>query len=173
MLQAHYRSTLDFSNDALTAAEKGYKRLMAALTMLKDLKSSESSDYNWNELIEELYTAMNDDLNSPVAIASLFDAVRRINSIKEGKESISKTDLNIVTEFLPAFVENVLGLKNEDNTFSNNETKLPSVMDLIIRLREDARFRKDFVTSDTIRDGLKAAGINIKDTKEGTEWTIE
>lgn len=173
MLQAHYRSTLDFSNEALAAAEKGYKRLMTALSMLSELKPSDTSDYNWNQLCEDLYTAMNDDLNSPVAIASLFEAVRRINSVKEGKESITDSDLKKIQNLLPEFVENVLGLVNEDVSASDKDDTLPSVMELLIKLRNEARFRKDFTTSDTIRDGLKSAGINIKDTKEGTEWSLE
>lgn len=170
MLQAHYRSTLDFSNEALGAAEKGYRRLTEALAFLKELKSGDNSDFGWTIWKEELYKAMNDDLNSPVAIAHLFEAVKRLNSIKEGKEKISAADLADIQTFIPLFVEEVLGLKKEGSENTSDEGLAPQLMDLIINLRNEARFRKDFQTSDIIRDGLKDAGILLKDGKEGTSW---
>lgn len=172
ILQAHYRSTLDFTNGGLQAAEKGYKRLMQALGALKSLKSGAKSDFNWTAWKEEVLAAMNDDLNTPVAVAHLFEAVKRINSIVENKEQITAEDLSLIQAFIPTFVEEVLGLINEDeNDNSGNLELLDNAMKLIIDLRAEARLRKDFNTSDLIRDRLLENGIQLKDGKEGTSWT--
>jgi cysteinyl-tRNA synthetase len=171
MLQAHYRSTLDFSAEALAAAEKGYRRLEDMMQFLPTLKSGSHSDYNWAEWKLQVYAAMNDDVNSPVAIAHLFDAIKRLNSVKEGKEHISERDLEDIQRFIPEMVHNVLGLADESEVQGKTEHDLlPGLMELIINLRNEARFRKDFHTSDVIRDALKNAGIQLKDGKEGTGW---
>lgn len=170
MLQAHYRSTLDFSNEALHAAEKGFKRITDAVSLLVSLKSGATSDFNWKEWESEVYAAMNDDLNSPVAIAHLFEAAKRINSISEGKESVSKEDLERIQYFIPVFLQDVLGIRNENRADGNEENTVDGLMQLIINLRNEARFRKDFQTSDIIRDSLKEVGIQLKDGKEGTGW---
>jgi cysteinyl-tRNA synthetase len=171
MLQAHYRSTLDFSAKALSAAEKGYRRLEDMMQFLPTLTSGSRSDYDWVDWKRQVYAAMNDDLNSPVAIAHLFDAIKRLNSVKEGKEEISERDLEELQRFIPEWVQNVLGLADESvSNGSEEHNLLPGLMQLIINLRNEARFRKDFHTSDVIRDALKSQGIQLKDGKEGTGW---
>lgn len=113
---------------------------------------------------------MNDDLNSPMAIAQLFEAVKRLNSIREGKEQISAEHLSDIQAFIPHFVRDVLGLADESKAGTQEDNLAPKLMDLIINLRNEARFRKDFQTSDIIRDALKEAGVQLKDGKEGTGW---
>ncbi len=167
MMQAHYRSTLDFTSEALSAAEKGYDRLSEAMNTLNLISASDSSSIDVSELIESFYAAMNDDFNAPILMANLFEAVKFINSISAGKASISTNDLAALKTEMNAFVVNVLGLKSEE---SSNTDKLSPVMDLVLDLRQEARQNKDWTTSDKIRDGLAAAGITVKDGKEGTSW---
>jgi cysteinyl-tRNA synthetase len=167
MMQAHYRSTLDFTSDALSAAEKGYARLVEALDLLGKLTGSKESSQNVNELISKFYEAMDDDFNTPILVAHMFDAVKFINSINDGKATISSEDLATLQSEMNAFVIDVLGLKQ---SASQGETRLQPVMDLVLDLRQEARTNKDWTTSDKIRDGLAAAGIVVKDGKEGTSW---
>ena len=168
MMQAHYRSTLDFTSDALNAAEKGFEKLMDAVKDLANLTTSESSSINAQGLITSFYDAMNDDFNAPILVANLFETVKVINTIKEGKATITQTDLEILTKEVNAFVFDVLGLA----TLSSNgdDSKLEGVMDLVLNLRQQARENKDWGTSDKIRDGLAAAGLVVKDGKDGTTW---
>ncbi|OIQ17324.1 MAG: cysteine--tRNA ligase [Flavobacterium sp. MedPE-SWcel] len=172
IMQAHYRSILDFSNDAIIAAEKGFNRLMESLENLKNLKASDTSSLNINEWGQSCYDAMNDDFNSPILIAQLFEGVRYINLIKDGKETITTTDLELLSNTLNAFVFDVLGLKNEAT--SNNETndKLGGVVSMLIGMRNEARANKNFALSDEIRDKLKELGIELKDSKEGTTFSV-
>jgi len=172
MMQTHYRSTLDFSNDALQAAEKGFARLMTAVKTLKQLKTSATSTSNINVLVEACYVAMNDDFNSPVLIANLFEAVRIINSVNDGKEGITAEDLNTLQNAVNTFIFDVLGLYG-DNENSGGGKALDKVMQIILEQRTEAKKRKDFATSDQIRDLLMAGGISIKDTKEGTVWQVD
>lgn len=165
--QAHYRSTLDFTSDALNAAEKGFERLMDAVELLKSLPVSEASSINVQEMTEGFYTAMNDDFNAPILVANLFESVKFINSVKDGKASISAADLKLLTKEVNAFVFDVLGLKQAVKV---TDSKLAPVMDLVLDLRQQARANKDWTTSDQIRDGLAAAGIVVKDGKDGTTW---
>lgn len=167
MLQAHYRSTLDFSNEALEASDKGFKRLMNACSLLDKLKTSEKSDVNIAALSKRCYDAMNDDFNSPVAIAELFEAVRIINSIYDGKSTITAGDLEELKVLINSFVYDILGLKEE---VSQTED-LGDVMELILKLRTEAKANKDYVTSDKIRIGLQELGIQLKDGKDGTSWS--
>lgn len=168
MLQAHYRSTLDFSNDALEAADKGYKRLMAAIGLLdKIVPSSKSNFGDLAEIKRRSYAAMDDDFNSPVLIAELFEAVRIINSIYDGKLTISSKDLEDMKSYLQAFVFDVLGLKDDQIGDADNMDEL---MQIIINLRNEAKKNKDFVTSDRIREQLNSVGIQLKDNKDGTLW---
>lgn len=167
MMQAHYRSTLDFTSEALSASEKGFERLMDAMELLKDLKSSESSSLDVENLVNDFYKAMNDDFNAPILVANLFEAAKFINSVNDGKATISKNDLVLLQKEMKAFVVDVLGLKEEK---SSGNDKLRPVMDLVLDLRQEARTNKDWTTSDKIRDGLAAAGIVVKDAKEGTSW---
>lgn len=171
MMQAHYTSILDLSNDALLASEKGFHRLMEALDTLEVLETGRKSDFDLEPWKRQCYEAMNDDFNTPVLIANLFEAVKRINLIKEGKESISQSDKLELTQTLNAFVFEVLGLEQqkEGNGASN---KLSGVVELLIALRDEARANKDFPTSDKIRDQLAILGIQLKDGKEGTTFSV-
>lgn len=167
MLQAHYRSTLDFSNEALEASDKGFKRLMNAIALLDKLKTSEKSDFNIPELKQRCYDALNDDFNSPILIAELFEAVRIINSVYDGNASIDEQGLQELKTMIRQFVYDVLGLKEEVAETEN----LSQILDFIIQLRLEAKANKDYVTSDKIRIGLQDLGIQLKDSKEGTTWS--
>ncbi|MBG6111254.1 cysteinyl-tRNA synthetase [Flavobacterium sp. CG_9.10] len=171
MLQAHYRSILDFSDDAIVAAEKGYKRLMDAIESLKELGSSSSSTLDIAAWEQSGYNAMNDDFNTPILIAQLFEGVRFINLLKEGKETLTATDLKKFTKAMEAFVYDVLGLEDEKISDTNND-KLEGTVNMLIEMRKQARDNKNFALSDQIRDQLIALGIQLKDGKEGTTFSI-
>jgi cysteinyl-tRNA synthetase len=168
MMQAHYRSTLDFTQDALNASEKGYARLTEALKAIQKVKVSDASSFNVSELVSSFYSAMNDDFNAPILIANLFEAVKQINLINDGNATISSADRELLEKEMKGFVFDVLGLQAIE---SNTDSKLAPVMDLVLDLRQQARTNKDWTTSDKIRDGLAAAGIVVKDGKEGTSWS--
>ena len=172
MMQTHYRSTLDFSNEALQAAEKGFAKLMNAVKTMTQLKTSSSSTSNIQALADQCYAAMNDDFNSPVLVAHLFEAVRIINSVNDGKESITTEDLKLLQQTVNTFVFEVMGLKSEQENQGTGNKALDTVMSLILAQRDEAKKRKDFAVSDQIRDVLLAGGISIKDTKEGTVWQL-
>lgn len=168
MLQAHYRSTLDFGNEAMEASEKGFKRLMNAFALLTDgLKASATTEVEIAPLMERCYAAMNDDFNSPVLIAELFEASRIINSVYDGKMKIDAANLEQLTILMNLFVVDVLGLQNEQA--ANDD--LPKVLSFIVDLRSDAKANKDYATSDKIRVGLSQIGFQLKDSKEGTTWS--
>ncbi len=172
MLQAHYRSTLDFSNKALQASQKGYERLTDALNTLEKLIPRTESTVNVNEFKDKLFSALDDDLNTPILIAHLFDGVKMINSIYAGTETISTDDLTYMKNLYKDIVFDILGLKHETSDFGNNEI-LTDVMDLLLNIRTEAKQHKDFKTSDKIRDKLNEIGITVKDTKDGSEWEIK
>ena len=172
MLQAHYRSILDFSDDAIVAAEKGYKRLMEAVEALPVLATSSASSIDFSSWKQLCYDAMNDDFNTPILIAQLFEAVRYVNLLKEGKETISAEDLTSFSTAVNAFVFDVLGLSDEKAADSNND-KLEGVVNMLIGMRNQARADKNFALSDQIRDQLIALGIQLKDGKEGTAFSIQ
>ena len=167
MLQAHYRSTLDFSNDALDASEKGFKRLMNAIALLDKLIPAEESDFQIDSIRENCIQAMNDDFNSPVVIAELFEGVRIINNVYDGKAKISAVELTKLKQLMQDFVFDVFGLMDEVS--SNGE--LNAVLDMVIDIRKSAKENKDYATSDRIRVGLQQMGIQLKDSKEGTNWS--
>jgi cysteinyl-tRNA synthetase len=171
MMQAHYTSILDLSNEALLASEKGYQRLMEAIANLGGLKTGTASDLDVKEWRQKCYDAMNDDFNTPILIANLFEGVKHINLIKEGKEQLSEEDKNILIETMNGFVFDVLGLENKNDAGKDSE-KLSGVVELLIQLRNEARANKDFATSDKIRDQLAALGIQLKDSKEGTTFSV-
>ena len=171
MMQAHYRSILDFSNDAILAAEKGFTRLMDAVNLLDTLKAGSKSSINLLEWKENCYKAMNDDFNTPILIANLFEAVKFINLISIGKESLTAEELNEFKILVRAFVYDVLGLESESEKTSGSE-KLGGVVALLIDLRNEARENKNWALSDQIRDELMALGIQLKDGKEGTTFSI-
>lgn len=169
ILQAHYRSTLDFSNEALQAAEKGMKRLLTAASDVKQLKAEKAApDQNIEAIRQACYAAMNDDLNSPIAIAKLFDAVRIVNTVKDGHAQINPAELKLLQELFEVFVFDILGLQAENA--NQDDQLLDGLMETIIQLRQEARQRKDYATSDLIRDKLTALQIVVKDGKEGTSW---
>jgi cysteinyl-tRNA synthetase len=167
MLQAHYRSTLDFSNTAMQASEKGLQRLMNALKLLPDLKTSEKSSFEFEPLKVAVYDAMNDDFNTPVALAQFFETARIINSINDGKDTITENDKQSLHQLFNEFVFDVFGLKEEN---AGNEKVVDGLMNLILDLRKDVRAKKDFASSDKIRDELLKVGIMVKDGKEGATW---
>ena len=168
MMQAHYRSTLDFTSDALSAAEKGFKKLMLSLENLAIIVPSDQSTIEVSSLVDSFYDAMDDDFNAPALVANLFEAVKQINAILEGKESLKKEDLALLKDEMCGFVFEVLGLKPILEKSADN--RLVGVMDLIMDLRTSARENKDWSTSDKIRDGLLNAGIHVKDEKNGASW---
>lgn len=167
MLQAHYRSILDFSNDALAAAEKGFDRLMESLKLLDRLPTEGASTLPITSWRQSCYDAMNDDFNCPILIAHLFEGVRFINLIADGKEYISDTDKRILKQTMHNFIFDVLGLVSSSNVSDNNE-KLDAVLTILLNMRNDARANKNFALADKIRDELIVLGIEIKDGKEGT-----
>jgi cysteinyl-tRNA synthetase len=173
MLQAHYASMLDFSNDALLASEKGFNRLMDAYNSLDSLPLSSNTSYDVANWRQSCYDAMNDDFNSPILIAQLFEAAKTINAIKEGSQTIKQADLVIVKKTMSDFLFDVLGLVNVQNTGSANTAALDSAVKLLIELRNKARANKDFATSDDIRDSLAKDGIMLKDGKDGTTYTVQ
>lgn len=168
MMQAHYSSTLDFTSEALNAAEKGFDRLMEAFKTLQNLPVAPTSTENTETLIEGFYEAMNDDFNSPVLVARLFEAVKYINSINDKKAGISEKDKESLVAAMKTFIFDVMGLQFKED---QDNSKLNGVMDLVIDLRQDARANKDFATSDKIRDYLSQIGITIKDSKDGASWS--
>ena len=174
ILQAHYRSPLDFSNEALQAAEKGLERLFKAVALIDGLLSSEQSTVDVAGLKEKCYAAINDDLNTPVLIAHLFDGVKMINSVNDGKASVTSADLELLKVLYQDFVIDILGFKNEIvSGGSANDEVLKNVVDLLLNLRIEAKRNKDWATSDKIRNSLTELGIEVKDTKEGFTWELK
>jgi cysteinyl-tRNA synthetase len=173
ILQAHYRSELDFSNEALQASEKGLERLMNAVKTLNEIKASEISTVEIPTVIEKCFAALNDDLNSPIAIAYLFDGVKIINSIKAGIEKISEEDLSKLKSFYHAVIFEILGLKEESENNLGESEVLSSAVELLINLRQQAKTNKDWATADKIRNDLNTIGIELKDGKSGVEWNLK
>ncbi len=175
VLQAHYRSTLDFSNAALQAAEKGMDRMMKAVDALKKVKSSDKSTVNPEELAERCAAAMNDDLNSPMVISALFDWVRVINQLIDGSQSITEADLERLREIVNLYVFDVLGLRDErmSEGASSGTDHITPLVEMILEMRATAKANKDWAQSDAIRDGLVKAGIRVKDRKDGVDWELE
>ena len=173
ILQAHYRSTIDFSNDALQASEKGLERLMNAMKSLEEIVPSAQSTVDFSAIKENCFEALSDDLNSPIAIAHLFDGVRIINSVKAGTEQLSAADLADLKAFFNAVVFDILGLETENKSGSGENELLANVVEMLIQLRKEAKANKDWATSDRIRNELNAIGIEIKDTKDGVEWKLK
>jgi cysteinyl-tRNA synthetase len=171
ILQAHYRSTVDFSNEALQAAEKGFTKLMNAMETLGQISASENSTYDVNLLQEKCYTAMNDDFNTPILIAHLFDGVRIINSVKDGKESLNAADLEQLKTIFNTFITDILGFISHNESSGNDLTN--EVMELVLQLRGNAKKSKDFDTADLIRNELDKVGIQIKDGREGSSWEVK
>ena len=192
ILQAHYRGTLDFSNDALTAAEKGLSRIMQAARDLYAMAGRKAPQYAYGEedfgtapdscpadspevraIFESIYDALCDDMNTPVALAHISEAVRLINSAKAGQLSLSGGDVQALCQLFDGIVFGVLGLKDEAVSGSGNMDVIGGLMDMVLEQRAAAKAARDWAASDSIRDRLKALGITVKDTKDGPEWTLE
>lgn len=171
ILQAHYRSTIDFSNEALQAAEKGLQKLMKVIQTLSRLKSSDTSTIDISMLREKCYEAMNDDLNSPVLLSHLFEGVKYINSVSDGTEKLTGKDLESLKDLFNVFTYEILGLKDEKD-IKGDEKLTDGLVNVILNLRQDAKNRKEWGISDKIRDELNKLGITIKDRKDGADWDL-
>jgi cysteinyl-tRNA synthetase len=174
MLQATYRSILDFSDEALTAAEKGFNKLMDALAIFPKLQAGNKSDFDIKKWRQKCYDAMNDDFNTPVLISHLFEGVKMINSVNQGNAILTEEDLKLFKKTLDAFTFDVLGLETAESSTQNEDgtERLEKAVELLIDLRNSARQNKDFETSDKIRDELAEAGVQLKDGKDGTEFEL-
>ena len=168
ILQAHYRSTVDFSNEALQAAEKGMTKLMAALETLEGIQVSDSSTLNVEDYKKKFYDAINDDFNTPILVAHLFDAVKQINSIKAGNGSLDKVSKEALTQLMNDFCFDILGLKKMATEAQDGLTD--EVMEVVLGLRKIAKENKDWTTADFIRDELGKLNITVKDSKDGASW---
>ena len=174
ILMAHYRSTVDFSSEALEAAEKGLTRMQEAYNRLMSLKAGEKTTIELTNLQELCTEAMDDDLNSPIVISHLFDSARAINTIYDGKAAISQDDLTVLQNTWKTFVVDILGLRIED-TANSSDTKMNAykqAVDMLLEMRLQAKQEKDWTKSDYIRDRLVSFGFNIKDKKDGFEWSL-
>ena len=191
ILQAHYRSTLDFSNDALQAAEKGLKRIMQAGKDIHEMAGHPAVELPYGKFVtdiapdhfdtdnpaiadicEKTYESLCDDLNTPIALSYIFEAVKIINTAKDGKIKLSQKDMDILAGLFDDVVSGVLGLKDEENEGGKAGQIIDGLMTMVLEQRKAAKANKDWATSDKIRDDLNALGIHIKDTKDGTEWTL-
>ena len=173
MLQAHYRSIVDLSETALEASEKGFNRLLEALQTLENLSpSTTTTDFDFKSWKEKCYEAMNDDFNSPLLIAHLFDAVKFINSVANQKQEISEKDLEDLKNLFNAFFYDVLGLKPTENDGVKDVSQLEGTLKLLLEIRDQSRASKDFETSDLIRDALLELNIQINDAPEGSSFKI-
>jgi cysteinyl-tRNA synthetase len=169
-MQAHYRSVLDLSNEALLASEKGLARLMDAMKLVQQLTASSSSSLSISDWVNQCYDAMNDDFNTPILLAHLFEGVKYVNLINDGKEQLNHDDLTLLQQTLAVFVFDVLGIEN-DQLSSNATEKLDGTISLLIQMRNEARTAKNFALSDQIRDQLIELGIQLKDGKDGTSFS--
>jgi len=171
MLQCHYASTLDFSNAAMQAAEKGLERLMAAVGTLEKLEPTGADNAGITTLVQRCYAAMNDDLNTPILIAELFEGVRIINSARDGKVWLSAEAIAGLRELYATMVFDVLGLSKENGRAdARSDAIMDGLVQEFIRMRAEAKAQRDFAASDGIRDRLATLGIILKDTKQGTTW---
>ena len=171
LLQAHYRSTIDFSNDALQAAEKGLIRLFNAIQSLNDLIPKNQSTVDVSSLISKCDDAMNDDLNTPIVLSYLFELVKIINLTKEGSYDLKLEDIENLQQVFKKYTINIFGLYSISQ--NNNSSDLDGLMNLILDIRNNSKENKDWTTADKIRDGLKNLNIQIKDTKDGSQWSYK
>ena len=192
ILQAHYRGTLDFSNEALQAAEKGLKRVLQGAKDLFSMAGCKPQVLAYGEytpgiapdscpatnpeikaIFEGVYDSLCDDLNTPTALSHIFDAIRIINTAKDKKLKLSEGDINTLVQLFNDIVFGVLGLKDDENESEKSMKAISGLMDMVLEARATAKQNKDWTTSDRIRDHLTALGIKVKDTKDGVEWTLE
>ncbi len=176
ILQAHYRGTVDFSNEALQASETALRRMLDGWKRLGELKASETSTVDVEDIRTRCYKAMDDDLNTPVVIAALFDACRIINQVNDGHASATADDIAALRDIMQTFLVDILGIRTEASDSASGETLKPfeEAIDLLLNIRREAKQRKDWATSDLIRDRLAAIGFAVKDTKDGGfEWSLK
>jgi len=171
-LQAHYRSVLDISNEAMLASEKGLNRLLEGVKLITTIQPKTTSSFSVTDWIQSCYDAMNDDFNTPILIANLFEGIRHVNLLNDNSASLTAEDLKLFSHSINTFIFDVLGLKDEKSVENNNE-KLEGVVNMLIGMRNEARANKDFAMSDQIRNQLIALGIQLKDGKEGTSFSIQ
>ena len=175
ILQAHYRSTVDFSNEALQASQKGLERLMEAFAQIERVEPTEGgalTEAYAEELKQKCYEALDDDFNSPIVISHLFDACRTINQLVDRKQTITPSGLEALRQTLNVFVHDILGLRTEAQGGSQREEAFSAAVDMLLELRAKAKAAKDWATSDAIRDRLAELGFEVKDTKEGATWRL-
>ena len=175
ILQAHYRSTVDFSNEALQASQKGLERLMEAFAQIERVEPTEGgalTEAYAEELTQKCYEALDDDFNSPIVISHLFDACRTINQFVDRKQTITPSGLEALRQTLNVFVHDILGLRTEAQGGSQREEAFSAAVDMLLELRAKAKAAKDWATSDAIRDRLAELGFEVKDTKEGATWRL-
>ena len=170
ILQAHYRSTVDFSNEALQASEKGFAKLMEAYKTLSRLQPAKESGADVNKYRTLCYEAMNDDFNTPIVISHLFDAARIINQANDGKMKLTQADIDELKGIFDTFLFDIMGMKDE--AASDNTALIDGLMHIILDIRATAKANKDWATSDKIRDALKEAGVTVKDGKDGATWQL-
>ena len=175
ILQAHYRGTVDFSNEALQASEKALQRMLEGYARLQKLTPSEKSTVELGDLEAKCYEAMDDDLNTPVVIAHLFDACRIINQVSDGKATISADDLATLRRIMDTFLIEILGVVPDSGASAGSADMKPfeEAVDLLLELRSKAKASKDWATSDMIRDRMAQIGFEVKDRKDGVEWTVK
>ena len=175
ILSAHYRGTVDFSSEALEAAEKGFARLMNGLKDLKRIQPAKGSSPEVTTFVKELsnklYAAMNDDMQTPIVISELFEACHQVNLLVDRKAKISADDLQTLSQTMHLWIEDILGLINTNDNGGENKA-LDKVMQMVLDIRAKAKADKDWAMSDKIRDDLNEAGIIIKDTPDGAIWEI-
>ncbi|MCM1332920.1 MAG: cysteine--tRNA ligase [Bacteroides sp.] len=176
ILQAQYRSTLDFSNEALQASEKALNRMIEGVNRLNEIKPSETSTIDASSIRKKCYEALDDDLNTSIVIAHLFDACRMINQVKDGKATATAEDIAELKEVFRIFLNDILGIRTEILADSNGETSLKpfeDAVDLLLEMRAKAKAEKDWTTSDLIRNKMSEIGFDVKDTKDGFEWSLK
>lgn len=173
ILQAHYRSTVDFSNEALIASEKGLNRLLDAYARINKISASETSSTDIKSIRQKCYDALNDDLNSAITISYLFDVATTINSAIGGTITLSQDDIDEIKSLFDTFLFDILGIKNETTSGENGQEAFSKAVDLLLQIRTEAKANKDWATSDKIRDELNKIGFDIKDGKDGTEWKLK
>ena len=175
ILMAQYRSTVDFSNEALQASEKALERMLDGWRRLNELQASETSTIEVPDLKAKCYEAMNDDLNTPIVIAHLFEGCRIINSVKDGNAQLSQTDIDKLKDLFSTFLIDILGIRTEigGGAADVNMKPFEEAMDLLLEIRKEAKEKKDWGTSDLIRNRLAEIGFDVKDTKDGFEWSLK
>ena len=172
ILMAHYRSTVDFSNEALQAAEKGLNRLLEAYNNIQKITPSAKSTVDVAPLRQKMFDAMNDDLNSPIVISHLFECANIINRVIAGNDTIDAASLEELKAVMSLFMFDILGLKNSEAAAGGNDETYGQVVDMVLQLRNQAKANKDWATADLIRNRLAELGFQVKDTKDGVEWKL-